>query len=852
MAQLLDHFAREHAAHAWNLAYALVQDAHDADDVMQQAFVVAARKMPEDAAWPWFASVIANTARNTRRRRARTAHEEYMDTQRDVRAADPRAAAEQAELLARLRSELAALPEHEREAISLTHLAGLTFAQAANAAGVPGSTLSDRAQSGLRRLRSRLDKPEEQLARGVALLLFPLPKAGLESAVQTWLAGARATVPASGGPRPRTLAMLKPILFAVAALLLLVAGAVTLTQRRAPNTNSDPISSTRSDDEFDAPGNFATPRNTKATHVDAGTRTPSNDDGAKAADNTAVVESTPKMPPTPVAAATTATINGICTEISYRNGVRINRTTPVAGATVWIRFRSATLDDKTRSLAEKLDPLKFSTTSAADGSFHIENAPIGAEATVYMAHPAYYCGYTGPLAVASDYLHPDAEVPEAVANYRRISDDHVTMRGRASLADDSAVELTVTHGTEAVTLGAARGCWVSGRVVGRHGEDVAAARISASRSTPGHPAHYGLDTQSKADGTYRIGPFLRGAKVHFWASVGEKQNIGASEIVMPEADEFKYDILMGFPDFESSKGIVRAVFKPLNEEQARIRTLEARQGGAWSDACAHLDGNGVALFGNLERTINYRIFAKDSRGVIVAQSDWFQPTHESMDITLEPVTLFSLKVGVAQGAFAESEQYFTKIIRADVCRGLIATTLAGLLEPVIREGSPTAHSSADDFANLAVNDDGPMVLIAFPKDVIAGTGKGIFQLDRDAMARIWISDVFEGSADHVTEVVANHKLQGMTLKGKTPGGENFAAEHLVIWCQPLKFATDADGKYETDWLWPGKYSAFWRTADLNESYIADEVELQGKPGDAVTYDFKEPRLSTSNRATNPK
>ena len=68
-------FVREFARPAWRLAYALVGNAADAEDVVQEAFVVATRKphaIPSDGdGWPWIAAVVTNAARNLRRVRGR-------------------------------------------------------------------------------------------------------------------------------------------------------------------------------------------------------------------------------------------------------------------------------------------------------------------------------------------------------------------------------------------------------------------------------------------------------------------------------------------------------------------------------------------------------------------------------------------------------------------------------------------------------------------------------------------------------------------------------------------------------------------------------------------------------------
>ena len=63
----------ECAEKAWRLAYGLMRNRADAEDVLQQSFLVAASKpdrIPNEDCWKWFATVLTFEARNAWRKRA--------------------------------------------------------------------------------------------------------------------------------------------------------------------------------------------------------------------------------------------------------------------------------------------------------------------------------------------------------------------------------------------------------------------------------------------------------------------------------------------------------------------------------------------------------------------------------------------------------------------------------------------------------------------------------------------------------------------------------------------------------------------------------------------------------------
>ncbi|MCA8935055.1 MAG: sigma-70 family RNA polymerase sigma factor [Planctomycetes bacterium] len=180
---------------AWRLAWASTLNATDADDVMQQAFIVAWRRreaIPADA-WPWFATVVVNCARNHRKKmnRMRLRESKLRPTTEDSARLST---AEQSELREQLLRALSDLPEGEREAVTLCHMAGLTQTQASSELGVALNTVKSQVKRGLDRLRQRLGPQAEGLEAYLATVAFPQPAAGWEAASLRWRNGVESTV----------------------------------------------------------------------------------------------------------------------------------------------------------------------------------------------------------------------------------------------------------------------------------------------------------------------------------------------------------------------------------------------------------------------------------------------------------------------------------------------------------------------------------------------------------------------------------------------------------------------------------------------------------------------------------
>ena len=217
------------AERAWRLARALVWNAEDANDVVQQACLVAATKpdqIPADDPWPWFARVVTLECLKLRETRARTARL-ATGLEREIAMAYPEDAAsraESAELQARLRTALGDLPAELRDALTLTHIGGMSVREAAGCLGVSSSTVDRRVRRGLEGLRNRLGGKESTLSAALYLLPLDDPPQGMQQALSGWLRTVRNHGVAGASTGATQMAILKYAGLIVAGLTLVVAG----------------------------------------------------------------------------------------------------------------------------------------------------------------------------------------------------------------------------------------------------------------------------------------------------------------------------------------------------------------------------------------------------------------------------------------------------------------------------------------------------------------------------------------------------------------------------------------------------------------------------------------------------
>jgi RNA polymerase sigma-70 factor (ECF subfamily) len=171
----------EHARSVYNHGFRLTGSWTTAEDVVSLTFLEAWRlhdrvDVTVDASLrPWLLGIATNVTRNIRRTAQRhdlaLARLPRQPVQPDL-ADEVAAHIDDGELLAAVRAALALLRRDEREVLALCVYSGLGYAEAAEALGVPASTVRSRlsrARARLHRLvaTGRESKPEEMRGRAV-------------------------------------------------------------------------------------------------------------------------------------------------------------------------------------------------------------------------------------------------------------------------------------------------------------------------------------------------------------------------------------------------------------------------------------------------------------------------------------------------------------------------------------------------------------------------------------------------------------------------------------------------------------------------------------------------------------
>jgi len=138
-------------------AYALCGNREEGDDLAQTACVKALSRLdqfePGTRLDSWMFRIIQNTFLDTARTRQRWG--QSSDPEALERASDDRRGADQVEdrvLLARVRREIAALPDDQRAVIALVAIEGYSYKEAAAVLNTPVGTIMSR----LARARARL------------------------------------------------------------------------------------------------------------------------------------------------------------------------------------------------------------------------------------------------------------------------------------------------------------------------------------------------------------------------------------------------------------------------------------------------------------------------------------------------------------------------------------------------------------------------------------------------------------------------------------------------------------------------------------------------------------------------
>ena len=157
------------------LASELVTSAEQRDELVQSTFAAALERPPRRLSWSWLAAALRNRARDLARGHARRGR---LLPLRDTPTSAPGATevAQRLELQEDLARALRALGEPYQSTLYLRYFEDLGPAEIARRTGTPEKTVKTRLERGLALLRTRLEPRYGPGARGLALLLAPIPR----------------------------------------------------------------------------------------------------------------------------------------------------------------------------------------------------------------------------------------------------------------------------------------------------------------------------------------------------------------------------------------------------------------------------------------------------------------------------------------------------------------------------------------------------------------------------------------------------------------------------------------------------------------------------------------------------
>jgi len=162
-----DRLVERHLRRAYALAYWVLGDREDAEDVVQEAFVRAYTNLHRYDGRrpfaPWFYRILLNRALNWRRSRQRR-RTEALPLEHPASDPPPDRAAERAEARAQLEAALAALTPVQRAIVELFELEGMTSEEIGAALGLRPGTVRWHLHRARALLRAQLGETNDEAA----------------------------------------------------------------------------------------------------------------------------------------------------------------------------------------------------------------------------------------------------------------------------------------------------------------------------------------------------------------------------------------------------------------------------------------------------------------------------------------------------------------------------------------------------------------------------------------------------------------------------------------------------------------------------------------------------------------
>jgi RNA polymerase sigma factor (sigma-70 family) len=155
-----DYLVRKHLGRAVSIAYGVVRNAHDAEDLAQEAFVKAYQSIGRFRAGepfgPWLYRIVTNAALDVLKHRTKFRHEELAESAPAARRDDAELPARSGEIARRIESALETLPEMQRIVARLHLIEEFEHAEIAAMTGLSDGTVRSHLSLARKKLKETL------------------------------------------------------------------------------------------------------------------------------------------------------------------------------------------------------------------------------------------------------------------------------------------------------------------------------------------------------------------------------------------------------------------------------------------------------------------------------------------------------------------------------------------------------------------------------------------------------------------------------------------------------------------------------------------------------------------------
>lgn len=155
-----DYLVSKYSKRVVSIAWGIVRNAHDAEDLAQEAFVKAFQNIGRfkegEPFGPWIYRIVTNLALDVVKHRSRFRHEELTDVQPAARRDDAELGAVTSELAMRIDQAIESLPEHQRVVARLYLVEQFDHAEIASIMGLSEGTVRSHLSLARKKLKEQL------------------------------------------------------------------------------------------------------------------------------------------------------------------------------------------------------------------------------------------------------------------------------------------------------------------------------------------------------------------------------------------------------------------------------------------------------------------------------------------------------------------------------------------------------------------------------------------------------------------------------------------------------------------------------------------------------------------------